>query len=73
MSCPFPRLCKSMCLCVLNGKKALRKNEGKLVLSQRAEKLSRSAPPVLFTTVAEGAEVSLPKIFLANLKLIINK
>jgi len=60
-----------MSLCVSKRKKAPRKNAGKLVLSQRAEKLSCCAPPVLLTSGAGGVEVSLPKIFLPNLKLVI--
>lgn len=55
--------------CVSKVKKGSKEqNTGKLVLGQKAEKLSCCAPPVAFTSGSEGVEVSLPKVFLANLK-----
>ena len=69
---PFPHLCKGTCLCVSKGKKAVKKNAAKLVLSQRAEKQYCCAPPTLFTSGARDVEVSL-QIFLATLKLLLTE
>lgn len=67
--CPVPSL---ICVEVYVSEKKKR-HWGKVqeYLSQRAKKLSWWALLLLFTSGAGGVEVSLLKIFLANLKLII--